>query len=77
MGTIIRFPVAAGAEPPVDPNWTIEAGLRSYIAVEEALTPWSDSNLISRLAHATSEEREIILAELEQRGPQVARKEYQ
>lgn len=66
MGKVIPFRTS-GAEPPVDPNWTLEAGLRSYIAVEAAFTPWSDSTLIAGLVTASPAERAEIVRELEER----------
>lgn len=58
----------AGPERPVDPATTLATGLRSYLAVEDALMPWSDSALIAGLAGATPEERAAIEAELEARA---------
>lgn len=52
-------------EKPVDPAFTLEAGLRSYIAVEEALTPWAHSVLIDELVREQDPaRREALIAEL-------------
>ena len=63
------------AEPPVDPDMTLEQGLRLYQEVQEAVRPWSDSCLISALAnpYASAADRDAILAELAARGPRKPR----
>lgn len=55
-------------EPPVALDQTLVAAARGFLAVHEAICPWSDSALIAGLAGATHDEREIIIALLEERS---------
>lgn len=68
------YPAPAN-DPPVAPALTLEAGLRAFLAVEEALAPWADSVLIAALAGAGAAERDAILAELATRGARPNREE--
>lgn len=68
MGIVLTFsPPEPSPEPPADPCATLEAAARSFLAVEAALKPWSDSTLIACLASADPWDREALLAELEAR----------
>lgn len=52
----------------LDPDVSIAAAQRAWLAVEDALAPWSDSALIAALVTASPREREEIIAELEARA---------
>lgn len=56
-------------EKPVDPAIRLEAGLRTFLAVDAALSPWSDSTLIACLFATHNDiERGAIIRELEERA---------
>lgn len=66
---IYLWPYGQPAEDPVDPSRPIAAAMRAYLAVEDALAgPWSDSILISLLAHADPLDRGAVIRELEARS---------
>jgi hypothetical protein len=56
-----------GAENPVDRGQTLDATLRGWLAVEEALSPWSDSTLIACLVGADPIARGALILVLEAR----------
>lgn len=61
-------------EPAVDPAGTLEAGLRTHLAIEAALRPWADSVLIAALWQCHDPTvRASILAELTERASRGAR----
>ena len=70
---IYLWPYGQPAEDPVDPSRPIAAALRGYLAVEDALAGrWSDSVLISLLAHADPLDRGAVIRELEARSARPA-----
>lgn len=55
-------------EAPVDRGATLDRTSRAFLAVEEALNPWSDSVLIAALVDADPITRGELLRELEDRA---------